>query len=277
VKKHPLVTYFACVFALTWGIGAAVLFAPSLVRVFISGPALTNPLFYLAVYAPTITSLILTTIEDGTSGLKRLFARLIPWRVSVLWYVVILIGFPAVGMLAGLASLPFGAWHMRMPDWGQFYYSLIPALTIDPGPLGEELGWRGFVLPRMLKRWPPFSASVILGMIWGIWHLPAFFIVGLPHKDLAFLALLTATVSVSIVDTWIFLRTDGNVLLMILVHLMTNNCFKALGIPFGTSVAAGAICASVIVLAGGTPFRTRGSLWRVAADSHPPYARASRD
>jgi uncharacterized protein len=262
VKKHPLLTYFACVFTLTWGIGAAVLFAPSLLRGFLSGAALTNPLFYLAVYSPALTSLALTTVVDGTAGFKQLLARLMPWRASALWYVVILIGFPVVGVSAGLVTLPFGASHMHMPDWGRFYYSLIPALVIDPGPLGEELGWRGFALPRMLERWSPLGASAILGAIWGVWHLPAFFIVGLPHKDLAFLAMLAATVSVSIVDTWIFLRTDGSILLMILVHLMTNNCFKALGIPFGTSVAAGVICALVIVLAGGRPFRRRGSLRR---------------
>lgn len=81
--------------------------------------------------------------------------------------------------------------------------------------------------------------------------MPAFFVVGLPQKQMAILALLLATVSVSVIDTWIYPHTAGSLVLMILVHLMTNHCFKMLGVSFGTSVAAGAVCALLIVLAGG--------------------------
>ena len=81
--------------------------------------------------------------------------------------------------------------------------------------------------------------------------MPAFFIVGLPQAHLAIPALLLATMSVSVIDTWIFLRTEGSMLLMILVHLMTNHSFKMLGVSFATSVGAGAVCALVIVLEGG--------------------------
>ena len=153
--------------------------------------------------------------------------------------------------MAGL----FGAAQGHVPNWAHFYYALIPALVIDPGPLGEELGWRGFALPRMLERWPPLTSSLILGLIWGLiwgaWHLPAFFIVGLPQNRLAIPALLLATMGISVIDTWIFLRTEGSLLPMILVHLMTNHCAKLLGISFATSVAAGAVCVLVVVLAGG--------------------------
>jgi uncharacterized protein len=258
VKKHPLITYFTAVFSITWGIGAVSIFAPTLVKAYFPGAPLTNPLFYIAVYAPTVTSLILTVLFDGASGLRQLLARLIPWRAGLKWYVVVLAGYPAVAILAGTVGSLFDICQVQLPDWGKFYYALIPALAVDPGPVGEELGWRGFALPRMLERWTPLTASLLLGFLWGVWHLPAFFIAGLPHKSLAFLALLVATISVSIIDTWVFLRTGGNVLLMILVHLMTNHCFKMLGIPFGVSVAAGVFCAVLIVLAGGMRVRARG-------------------
>jgi len=127
---------------------------------------------------PTVTSLILTACFDGGAGLRRLLERFIPWRVGVPWYLLILIGYPAVGLLAGRVTGLFGAAQGHVPNWRHFYYALIPALALDPGPLGEELGWRGFALPRMLTRWQPLAVSLILGLIWGVWHLPAFFIVG---------------------------------------------------------------------------------------------------
>jgi membrane protease YdiL (CAAX protease family) len=247
----PLLSYFALVFAVTWGIGAVCLLAPAVSKAFAHGPALTNPLFYVAVYAPTMTALILTAFFGGTAGLRKLLARFIPWRAGVRWYLVVLAGYPVAGLLAGQVAGLFGAAQGRLPNWGHFFYALIPALAIDPGPLGEELGWRGFALPRMLERWHPLTASLILGLIWGAWHLPAFFIGGLPQNRLAFPALLLATMSVSVIDTWIFLRTEGNMWPMILVHLMANHSRKMLGVSFAVSVAAGAVCALVIVLAGG--------------------------
>ncbi|MGO9096558.1 MAG: CPBP family intramembrane glutamic endopeptidase [Bryobacteraceae bacterium] len=247
----PLVSYFVLVFTITWGVGAVCLFAPKTAKSIAPGPALTNPLFYLAVYAPTITALILTAYFGGGIGMRKLLARLIPWRAGLRWYLVVLAGFPVMGLLAGRVAGLFGAAQGHVPNWAHFYYALIPALVVDPGPLGEELGWRGFALPRMLERWPPLTSSLILGLIWGAWHLPAFFIVGLPQNRLAIPALLLGTISISVIDTWIFLRTEGSMLPMILVHLMVNHSAKLLGASFATSLAVGAVCALVVVLAGG--------------------------
>jgi membrane protease YdiL (CAAX protease family) len=252
VKARPLLSYFVMVFAITWGIAALSLFGHGLLpKAITHGPAMANPLFYLAVYAPAFSSLLLTAIFDGVAGLRKLAARFIPWRVGFQWYLLILVGYPVALLIAGRIAGLFGASQGHLPNWGQFYYALIPALAADPGPLGEELGWRGFALPRMLERWKPLPATLILGLIWGVWHLPAFFIAGLPQSHLLFLALLLGTISISVIDTWIFLRTNGNLLPMILVHLVINHCGKLLGIPIATTGAVGAVCVLAIVFAGG--------------------------
>jgi hypothetical protein len=252
VKVRPLLAYFALVFTVTWGIGAVCLFAPGVLpKALLHRPAAANPLFYIAVYVPTAVALLLTAAFDGAVGLRKLLARLIPWRAGFHWYLIVLVGYPVLELIAGRVAGLFGAAQGRIPNWGHFYYALIPALASDPGPLGEEFGWRGFALPRMLEHWRPLPATLILGLIWGAWHLPAFFIGGLPQNRMAILALVLGTVSVSVIDTWIFLRTKGNMLLMILVHLTMNHCGKLLGIPFGTTLAAGAVLALAVVLAGG--------------------------
>jgi hypothetical protein len=250
-RSHILLAYFVMAYAITWSIGGLRIFAPGLFRAFSRWPALTNPLFYLAVYAPALSALLLTAVLGGRAAMRKLFERFLPQRAAILWSLFILIAYPLAGIAAGEITMLFGGPPLRFPNWLHFYSSLLPALFVDPGPLGEELGWRGFALPRMLKRWPPMTASLTLGLIWGLWHLPAFFIAGLPQIRLALPALLLATISVSVIDTWIFLRSNGSLLPMILVHLMTNHCLKMLGVSFGVSVAVGVVCAAAIVLSGG--------------------------
>jgi membrane protease YdiL (CAAX protease family) len=250
-RAHILLAFFVMAYAITWSIGGLRIFAPGLLRAFSRWPALTNPLFYLAVYAPTLSALLLTAVLGGRAALRKLFGRFVPRQAAILWSIFILIAYPLAGIAAGEIAMLFGGPPVRFPNWPHFYASLLPALFVDPGPLGEELGWRGFALPRMLERWPPLTASLILGLIWGLWHLPAFFIAGLPKMSLALPALLLGTLSISVIDTWIFLRSNGSLLPMIVVHLMTNHCFKMLGVSFGVTGAVGVVCAAAIVLSGG--------------------------
>jgi hypothetical protein len=251
IHSHPLLVFFALVFLITWGIGAIALFVPAVGRAFASSSALTNPLFYAAVYAPTVSSLALTALLGGSAGLRQLLGRLLPWRAGLEWYLIVLAGYPLAGLLAGRAAGLFGAPQGSMPNWAHFYAALLPALVVDPGPLGEELGWRGFALPRMLERWSPLTASLILGLIWGTWHFPAFFIAGLPQKHMALPIFFLNTISLSVADTWLFLRAKGNLLPPILVHLITNHYSGLLHISFQVSVAGAALLAAAVVLLGG--------------------------
>ena len=254
-ESRQLLLYFALAFGITWGIGGVCLFVPSIVTTFSRWPAATNPLFYAAVYAPTLSAVMVTALSGGTAGLRRLFSRLSPWRAGIGWYVLVLIGYPAAGLLAGRVAGLAGAPQGCGVNWLSLYPALVPALVVDPGPLGEELGWRGFALPRMLRRWTPLTATIILGVVWGLWHLPAFFIPGLPQTRWAIPALLIGTVSVSVLDTWIFLRSRGGVLVPLLVHLMMNHAFKSLCLSPSVTVIIGVVSAAAVLLAGG--LRTR--------------------
>jgi membrane protease YdiL (CAAX protease family) len=183
-----------------------------------------NPLFYLAVYAPSISALLVTAYVDGNAGLRDLLSRLFRWRVGVRWYLIVFLGMPALIV----ASAILGAWFSGEPlrfgsEHGQLAVAaVLVSLVADPGPLGEELGWRGFALPRLLRRWNALSASVILGSIWGLWHLPSFFIRELPQSHLSIPAFLVGTVALSVLMSWVYRSTHESILLAVLIHWIFN-------------------------------------------------------
>jgi uncharacterized protein len=88
--------------------------------------------------------------------------------------------------------------------------------------VGEELGWRGYALPQLLERWSPLTSSLILGLLWGLWHLPTFLVPGTPQYGLPLSAFILLTVEYSILLTWLYLHTKGSVLLATLCHGAIN-------------------------------------------------------
>ena len=192
MRSRPLVAFFVLTFAITWGLGGCFALFPAQFEALFGEISNTNPLFFVAVYAPSVSALIVTAYTGGISGLRELLNRLLRWRVGLRWYLTVFLGVPL--LLLGSAAL--SAWfsgkslEFGPKDWRLALYALLIPLVTDPGPLGEELGWRGFALPRLLERWSALSASLILGLIWGLWHLPAFFFSGLPQSQFSLPAFL---------------------------------------------------------------------------------------
>jgi len=164
------------------------------------------------------------------------------------WYVAVIVGFAAANFVAAWVLTP--EFLADLPSWDRLLYLLPLTLVTDTGPLGEEFGWRGFALPRILERRSPLAAALILGAIWWAWHLPTFFISTLSQSHLSIPVFLINSLSLSVIMTWLYLRTRGDLLLMILVHVMANYC-GAIGVPFSAEVTAEVACAVVIVAAGG--------------------------
>jgi hypothetical protein len=223
-------TYFTVVFAVTWGIAAMALFATGwFSRTF--GPLTgSNPMFNLAVYAPTLASIVLTGLFDGRAGLKALFARLNPARCHPGWYGVVIGGFLALPEATVLIHAQFGG---PPPTWHWVGWSaLATGLVLVPGPIGEELGWRGFALPRMLRHWSPAVASLILGLIWALWHLPAFYVSSLTQSQLSLPIFFLMATSLSVIMCWLFLKSKGSVLIAVLAHFGANNLVQIPGASF---------------------------------------------
>ncbi|MFI5177593.1 MAG: CPBP family intramembrane glutamic endopeptidase [Vicinamibacterales bacterium] len=242
---RPLRLYLWLAFGITWGAGGFGLLVGAFRPEAVARPL--HPLHYLAAFGPSIAGVIMAAGTGGWVGVRRLLARVVPTWAGVPWYAAVLVGFPAASLAATwlLASNSL----LGLPSWSRLIYLVPVTLVTDTGPLGEEFGWRGFALPRLLARRSPLPAALILGAVWFAWHLPTFFIPTLSQSQLSIPLFLVNSLALSILMTGLYLRTRGDLLLMILVHLMANYC-GAIGIPFTAEVGAEVALAALIVGAG---------------------------
>jgi uncharacterized protein len=189
--------------------------------------------------------MILTAAWQGRAGLRELFSRLIRWRFGIQWYALILIGIPLLGWLAAQVA---GAKPVYVLTDPVFAISILLNLLYT-GPLCEELGWRGYALPRLLRQFNPLVASLILGLFWGVWHLPSFYISSLVQSSLSLPAFLFFGLFTCILMTWIFHHTGGSVLAAVLFHYAVNFSLSIIGAPLAAfGLALMVLAVMVIVL-----------------------------
>lgn len=174
MTMRTLRTFFIATFAISWGVGVLISVFPDQTASLFGPMGYTNPAFILIVYTPGIVAVALVLRHFGIRGLGQFLRRLTLWRMPAIWWLILLVGIPAV-FYAGAAvkgtlgdPFPFSPWYAVLP-------ALIPALLI--GPI-EELGWRGIALPLLQRRLAPLWSALIIGVVWAIWHTPAFFLSG---------------------------------------------------------------------------------------------------
>jgi hypothetical protein len=232
-QRDLLLPFFLLTFLITWGLGALAIFLPVQFQALVGELTDTSPIYFLAVAAPTISTTILTFARDGWDGLRSLYARLVHWRFDFKWYVLVLLGIPAVGWIAARVT---GASPLKPTNTPEEFLWLLLYLLIT-SPLCEELGWRGFALPHLLDHFTPFTASLILGVIWGVWHMPSFFVSGMVQAGLSLPLFLLNAVLLSIFVTWVFQHTGGSALITVLIHYTVNICASIIGVAVPVLVA----------------------------------------
>lgn len=199
VKRYPLFIYFVLAYGLAWA------FYP-LIKI--------NAVYGVpALFAPALAAIAVSGITGGRPQVGSLLKKITLWRVNVIWYVIAL-GLPVVmTLIVALASRFFG---------GSTALELAPitplGIIVFIFVLGEEIGWRGFAQPGLERRFSSFTAAVILGVLWGIWHLPNFFVPELPHSGIPLAAFVLQTVGFSVVAAWLLKHSSGSVLIATLFH-----------------------------------------------------------
>jgi membrane protease YdiL (CAAX protease family) len=219
---RDLLAYFLLTFALSWAIEVPLaLQAQGVMR-----SVVPLWLHYAASFGPLLAASIVTLATRGPAGIGRLFSGLGRWRARPIHWIVAVVAPCTIFALLLLATrLARGAWPdlalLGRPDY-------LPALGILPTLLlwavtfgaGEEVGWRGFALPRLQSNRSAFSASMLLGVFWAAWHLPALF-----YRDtylemglLVIPMLLTVAAVGSTVYTWLYNGTRGSLLIPVIFH-----------------------------------------------------------
>ncbi len=200
-----------------------VVVALSIIICFISYQSSNTNLSILTVFTPSLVALILTAKTEGKTGIYDLFIRQTFRKSNLKWFLISLVGIPILASLAMLTSMDFDISRFQLRTT-QLVPQFIIILLIA---IGEEYGWRGFLLPRLIKKFSVFNSSLILGLIWGLWHYPAYLIgTGVP-LEMNFGIFMLWVILGTLFISWIYHNTH-NVLTSIIIHISANAAFNYL-------------------------------------------------
>jgi len=213
--------FFLLTFVITWGLQLPGVLAQK--GLLPGDPAAYLPFAGLGLFGPLVAATVLTARQGGRAEVRALYARLLRYRVHVGYYLVALV-LPAAlltGVLALLRLMGRSGPVSYLPTLGGLVFGVIISVV-------EEVGWRGYALPRLEARWGAFAAGSWLGVVWYLWHLPMFAGQGVPLNLV--LVMLLYFVGASLLMTWLNARTTGSLLLAALAHLGAhlNNSHRAL-------------------------------------------------
>jgi uncharacterized protein len=235
IKHHPLIAFFVIAFAGEWiaflplvlaqnGLGLLPYTIPAIGLI----PLAEWFAIPASVLGPTLAAFTVTAITTGKVGVRQLLRRYVLWRVSLRWYLLVLVGVPLFqlacsSLFVGIA--PLAAFFQQWPLFFTMYLLnvLIIAVAVQ---IWEEGGWSGFAVPNLQKRFGAWRMTLIFGPLWALFHLPVFFVPGqiFDHKvgaitmivQMALLMILA--VLTRIIMTWVFNNTKGSILIAILLH-----------------------------------------------------------
>lgn len=233
--KRPKLTqpwiYFFATYAWTWFFfGIAYLMGVSAE----SGNTVGVVLVLLALSGPAVMGIAFVYLALNKEGQKDYWRRILDFkRISFKFYLIIFLLIPALSILAAILS---GYWNVysfshKLPS---LYLTI---LSVPLVPVLEELGWRGYVLDRLQEKYSALRSSLILGALWGPWHLPAFFLQGsifglMPFASLTFWLYMFHAVVISVYFTWIYNNTARSTLSAILLHTVLEFCANTGMIPW---------------------------------------------
>lgn len=231
IKRHSVVTYYALTFAISWG---AILWVIVSVGIPATKEQLNNvlPVAIVAMLVgPSAAGILMTGLVDGRAGFRELRSRLLKCRVDARWYIVALLAFPLVLMaefmtLSLLSPVYLPGIFAAGDRAARLMMGMMAGLVAG---IFEELGWMGFAAPRLRRRYSILITGVIVGVLWGAWHIashvvlasraysvplsPAVYVVA---RGLGFL--VGQLVALRVLMVWVYDRSGGSLLVAMLMH-----------------------------------------------------------
>ena len=216
IRRHPVVSYTLVAYAISW-LGLLAIVGPKFLRGEEMGLSDLGPMGLIMLAGPSIAGLLLTYLNDGRSGLRDLFSRMRRWRTSATWYCIA-IGLPPVLIVFTLYSLSI----LVSPEFtpGLFLFGVVLGLMAG---FFEEIGWMGFLYPRLKETRSSLKAAIGLGLIHGVWHLMAAYLGSSQALGLFFVPYfvsmwLIAMTAMRVLQVWVYNSTNQSVLMIQLMH-----------------------------------------------------------
>lgn len=212
-----LTSFFVLTYVVTWTVFLVV---GALVGR--ASPSVLQLMVLPGVFAPALVAITLTAWAEGRTALRHLLGRVLRWRVRWHWFLFAVVYMASIKLAVALVyRIGAGTW----PRFGSTaWYVMVAAILISaPFQSGEEIGWRGFALPRLAARFGMAKASIVVGIIWAVWHLPLFFIRGSDTYGQSFAVYLLQVTALSVALAWLYVRSSQSLLLPMLMHAAVNN------------------------------------------------------
>ena len=247
IQRSPtrIWTFFAVTFAWSWTWWlVSVAIKPQ-------SPSLATTLMFVGSFGHSLAAVLVVASAGGRAGLRAWLGRCLQWRIG--WRrVAFALLFPgALTALAAAMHIVLGGSIGPSPAAG---HGLMTAanfflVLLLGGPLGEEFGWRGYALPALQDRMGWRMASLGLGLVWGVWHLPLFFIEGTSQAHIPLALFLFSVVAMSVLFAWLVNHTQGSVVAALVLHTAINFWPSILPVlPTETSYQAYALVVALLVL-----------------------------
>jgi membrane protease YdiL (CAAX protease family) len=229
IRKHQLTIFFLLAFLLPWTVWGTTITQDHGWTTWHIPQALA---FWLGLTTATFGT---AALAEGWPGVKDVLARMVRARASWQWYAAALLLTPALAMLAVAVGSALG---MSTAVGSEVSAGSVPVLLLVSlwlFLLTEEAAWRGFALPRLQARMQPLPAALVLGVLWGLWHIPLFLIADSFQSSIPFAGFLLSILATSVLTSWIFNHTRGSVLLAALFHATTDVAIAYFGVMSANS------------------------------------------
>jgi uncharacterized protein len=256
-----ILAFVALTFVWSWNIG---IFAQYSIA---QSPVMGTVFAIVSGFGPTLAGIAVVFLFSGRAGLNDWLTRCLNWRIDWRWYAVAFFLPPAIMLLALAIHAALGGTVPASPAIGHIPLAIanFGLVLLVGGPLGEEFGWRGFVLPALTAKLGWRSASLIIGVIWGLWHLPLFFMASTPQAHMPIVWFIVSTIAQSVMFAWVFRHTGQSVVPALVMHTSINAWINIIPIipassdmqPFAIMIGIQTLIAAVLLLRADLPRNDR--------------------
>ena len=228
VRRHPLAAFLVLTYGLTWALWIPL----DIFRDAAAGPY-TSLALLIGSNIPSAVAIVLTLVGFGWGATRKLLGRLLIWRISWRWYLVLLAPTALVVGTITLVAVTRGGPTAALAVPLVSAIIAVAFMTFPGSALGEEIGWRGFALPRVQSRRTALTASLVIGSLHGLWHLPLWLRADVDHRLSVYPAFLIQALALAVIYTWLYNSSKGSLLLVVLFHTATNAPLTLVLLPLG--------------------------------------------